>query len=126
MRVFESAPSRSTWPRKFGAFLPQGQGRAEAVVAVLADGQRALPGRRLWPLLRVRAEKIECAINRYAMESKRQLDVLNRQLALHRYVAGSEYHSSPDMAIWPGMARWCWGRSMAIRPSSSLRTSTRM
>jgi GST-like protein len=44
--------------------------------------------------------KIEYAINRYAMEAKRQLDVLNRQLEQHRYVAGDDY-SIADMAIWP-------------------------
>ena len=45
-------------------------------------------------------EKYEYPINRYAMEAKRQLDVLNRQLAEHRFVAGADY-SIADMAIWP-------------------------
>ena len=45
-------------------------------------------------------EKLEYPINRYAMEVKRQLDVLDRQLAEHRYVAGDEY-TIADMAIWP-------------------------
>jgi GST-like protein len=45
-------------------------------------------------------EKLEYPIDRYAMEAKRQLDVLDRQLANHRYVAGDEY-SIADMAIWP-------------------------
>jgi GST-like protein len=52
-------------------------------------------------------EKLEYPINRYAMETKRQLDVLDRQLAANRYVAGSEY-TIADMAIWPwygGMVR---------------------
>ena len=44
--------------------------------------------------------KIEYAINRYAMEAKRQLDVLNRRLAESEYVAGPEY-TIADMAIWP-------------------------
>jgi GST-like protein len=44
--------------------------------------------------------KFEYPINRYAMESKRQLDVLNRQLAEHPFVAGDAY-TIADMAIWP-------------------------
>ena len=45
-------------------------------------------------------EKLEYPINRYAMETKRQLDVLDRQLAGNEYIAGDEY-SIADMAIWP-------------------------
>lgn len=45
-------------------------------------------------------EKYEYPINRYAMEVKRQLDVLDRQLAEKQYVAGDAY-SIADMAIWP-------------------------
>jgi GSH-dependent disulfide-bond oxidoreductase len=44
--------------------------------------------------------KIEYAIDRYAMETKRQMDVLDRHLADNAYMAGSEY-SIADMAIWP-------------------------
>ena len=44
--------------------------------------------------------KIEYAIDRYTMEVKRQLDVLNRHLARNRFMAGEEY-SIADMAIWP-------------------------
>ena len=44
--------------------------------------------------------KIEYAIDRFAMESKRQLDVLNRNLAEREYIAGAEY-TIADMAIWP-------------------------
>jgi GST-like protein len=52
-------------------------------------------------------EKLQYPIDRYAMETKRQLDVLERQLAAHRYVAGDDY-TIADMAIWPwygGMVR---------------------
>jgi GST-like protein len=51
--------------------------------------------------------KIEYAIDRYAMETKRQMDVLNQRLAHNRFVAGDEY-TIADIAIWPwygGMAR---------------------
>ena len=44
--------------------------------------------------------KIEYAINRFTMEAKRQLDVLDKQLAEHKFVAGDEY-TIADMAIWP-------------------------
>jgi GST-like protein len=44
--------------------------------------------------------KIEYAIDRFAMEVKRLLDVLDKQLAVHEYIAGSEY-TIADMAIWP-------------------------
>ncbi len=48
--------------------------------------------------------KIEYAINRYAMEVKRQLDVLDRHLAENEFMAGSEY-TIADMAIWPWYGR---------------------
>lgn len=44
--------------------------------------------------------KIEYAINRFTMEAKRLLDVLDKQLAQHKFVAGDEY-TIADMAIWP-------------------------
>ena len=55
-------------------------------------------------------EKIEYAINRYAMEAKRQLDVLNRRLADNEYVAGTDY-SIADIAIWPWYGGIALGRS---------------
>ncbi|SUH07095.1 S-transferase [Salmonella enterica subsp. enterica] len=58
--------------------------------------------------------KIEYAINRFTMEAKRLLDVLDKQLAHHPYVAGEEY-TIADMAIWPWFATWCWGMSMMQR-----------
>jgi GST-like protein len=45
-------------------------------------------------------EKIEYAIDRFTMETKRQLDLLDKQLASNRYIAGDEY-SIADIAIWP-------------------------
>jgi GST-like protein len=70
-------------------------------LAVLADGLGALPRRRLRPLLCLCAREVsKYAIDRYAMEVKRQLDVLDRHLADNEYMAGKEY-SIADMAIWP-------------------------
>jgi GST-like protein len=54
-------------------------------------------------------EKIEYAINRYAMEAKRQLDVLDRRLAESAYVAGADY-TIADMAIWPWYGQLVLGR----------------
>jgi GST-like protein len=54
--------------------------------------------------------KIEYAINRYAMEAKRQFDVLNRRLAQSEYVAGENY-SIADMAIWPWYGGIALGRT---------------
>ena len=54
--------------------------------------------------------KIEYAINRYAMEAKRQLDVLNRRLADSEYVAGADY-TIADIAIWPWYGGFALGRT---------------
>lgn len=54
-------------------------------------------------------EKYEYPINRYAMETKRQLDVLERQLSQHNYVAGENY-SIADIAIWPWYGQLVLGR----------------
>ncbi len=61
-------------------------------------------------------EKFEYPINRFTMETKRQLDVLDRQLALHPFIAGANY-SIADIASGHGMGPWCSTRCMA-RPSS--------
>ena len=70
------------------------------VVAVLADGQCALPGRRLRPLLCLRAQKMEYPINRFAMEAKRQMDVPQPPPGESRFLAGDDY-SIADIAVWP-------------------------
>src|SRR6185503_18687659 len=54
-------------------------------------------------------EKYEYPINRYAMEAKRQLDVLDRRLADHEFVAGADY-TIADMAIWPWYGQLVLGR----------------
>ena len=69
-------------------------------LVVLADGQRTIIRRRLWPFLCLRPGEIRIPINRYTMEIKRQLDVLDRHLADNRFMCGDEY-SIADMAIWP-------------------------
>jgi len=54
-------------------------------------------------------EKWQYPIDRFAMETKRQLDVLDRQLAEHPYIAGDDY-SIADMAIWPWYGQLVLGR----------------
>jgi GST-like protein len=69
-------------------------------LVVLADGLGTVPRRGLRAFYAYAPEKYEYPINRYTMEVKRQLDVLDRQLAEHPYIAGREY-TIADMAIWP-------------------------
>ena len=70
------------------------------VVAVLADGQRALPGGGFGHFYAYAPSKMEYPINRFAMETKRQLDVLDKRLAVSQYIAGDDY-TIADIAIWP-------------------------
>lgn len=101
LRVFESGAILIHLAEKFGAFLPQGEGRAEVLSWLFWQmGSAPFLGGGFGHFYVYAPEKIEYAINRYAMEAKRQLDVLDRQLAVHPYVAGNEY-TIADMAIWP-------------------------
>jgi GST-like protein len=102
IRVFESGAILLHLAEKFGAFIPsRRQGpRRMPVVADVADVHRAGHGRRLRPFLHGGADaKIEYAINRYAMETKRIFDVADRRLAEARFLAGDDY-SIADMAVY--------------------------
>ncbi|MEL6181821.1 MAG: glutathione S-transferase C-terminal domain-containing protein, partial [Myxococcota bacterium] len=87
---------------KFGAFLPTApHERTEALSWLFWQmGSAPYLGGGFGHFYAYAPTKIEYAINRFAMESKRQLDVLNRHLADHAYMAGDTY-SIADMAIWP-------------------------
>lgn len=102
VRVFESGAILVYLAEKFGAFLPKdGAGRAEALSWLFWQmGSAPFLGGGFGHFYAYAPEKIEYAINRYAMEVKRQLDVLNRRLAEFEYVAGADY-TVADMAIWP-------------------------
>jgi GST-like protein len=101
-RVFESGSILLYLAEKFGALLPRDlDKRTEALNWLFWQmGSAPYLGGGLGHFYTYAPEKIEYAINRFAMEAKRQLDVLNRHLADHQFMAGDEY-SIADIAIWP-------------------------
>ncbi|MBN2629969.1 MAG: glutathione-dependent disulfide-bond oxidoreductase [Rhodobacteraceae bacterium] len=102
LRVFESGSILLHLAEKFEAFLPaSGPERTEVINWLMWQmGSAPFLGGGFGHFYAYAPEKYEYPINRYAMETKRQLDVLDKQLALHPYVAGEDY-SIADMAIWP-------------------------
>jgi len=102
IRVFESGAILLYLAEKFGAFLPaEGAKRAECLSWLFWQvGSAPFLGGGFGHFYAYAPTKIEYAINRYAMEVKRQLDVLDRRLAQTPYLAGDEY-SIADMAVWP-------------------------
>ncbi|SDR72209.1 GST-like protein [Halopseudomonas xinjiangensis] len=104
-RVFESGSILLYLAEKFGAFIPQSaSGRTECLNWLFWQmGSAPMLGGGFGHFYAYAPEKYEYPINRYTMEVKRQLDVLDRQLANHRFIAGEEY-SIADMAIWPWYA----------------------
>ncbi len=102
VRVFESGAMLIYLAEKFGsAFLPTGADRAECLSWLFWQmGSAPFLGGGFGHFYAYAPIKIEYAIDRYAMEVKRQLDVLDRRLADHRYLAGDEY-TIADMAVWP-------------------------
>jgi len=102
VRVFESGAILLYLAEKFGAFLPSdGAARAECLSWLFWQmGSAPFLGGGFGHFYAYAPEKIRYAIDRYAMEVKRQLDVLERRLSETRFVAGDDY-SIADMAIWP-------------------------
>ena len=101
-RVFESGAILLYLAEKFGALLPADPaGRTEALNWLFWQmGAGPLLGGGFGHFYVYAPDKIEYAIDRYAMEAKRQLDVLDKRLAANRYLAGDEY-SIADIAVWP-------------------------
>ncbi|WP_441242087.1 glutathione-dependent disulfide-bond oxidoreductase [Tardiphaga sp. 768_D3_N2_1] len=101
-RVFESGAILVHLAEKFGAFLPKGgEARAETLSWLFWQmGSAPFLGGGFGHFYAYAPTKIEYAIDRYAMETKRQLDVLDRQLANKEFIAGKDY-SIADMAIFP-------------------------
>ena len=102
VRVFESGAILMYLAEKFGAFLPtEPSQRAECLSWLFWQmGSGPFLGGGFGHFYAYAPEKFEYPINRFAMEVKRQMDVLNKRLAEHEYIAGSDY-TVADMAIWP-------------------------
>ena len=101
-RVFESGAILIYLAEKFGAFLPTDPAARTAALSWLMWQMGSAPflGGGFGHFYAYAPLKIEYAIDRYAMEAKRQYDVLDRHLADNEYMAGAEY-SIADIAIWP-------------------------
>jgi GST-like protein len=101
-RVFESGAILIHLAEKFGEFLPtEPAARAETLSWLMWQmGSAPFLGGGFGHFYAYAPEKIEYAIDRYAMEVKRQLDVLDRRLAESEYLAGPDY-TIADMAVWP-------------------------
>jgi GST-like protein len=104
IRIFESGAILTYLAEKFGAFLPptsDPEARAETLSWLFWQmGSAPFVGGGFGHFYAYAPVKIEYAIDRYAMEAKRQLDVLDKRLAENEYVAGKDY-SIADMAIFP-------------------------
>jgi GST-like protein len=102
IRIFESGAILVHLAEKFGEFLPTDPAKRAECMSWLFWQMGSAPylGGGLGHFYAYAPTKIEYAIDRFAMEVKRQLDVLDRQLADNRYIAGDEY-TIADMAIWP-------------------------
>ena len=102
IRIFESGAILIYLAEKFGAFLPtEPAKRAECLSWLFWQmGSAPFLGGGFGHFYAYAPVKLEYAIDRYAMEVKRQMDVLNRHLATHRYMVGDTY-TIADMAIWP-------------------------
>ena len=101
-RVFESGAILLYLAEKFGAFLPTEPTLRGECLSWLFWQMASTPylGGGFGHFYAYAPTKIEYAIDRFAMETKRQLDVLNRQLAGTRFISGADY-TIADMAIWP-------------------------
>ena len=106
VRIFESGAILLHLAEKFGAFLPahgakNGAARAECLSWLFWQmGSAPYLGGGFGHFYAYAPSKIEYAIDRFAMEVKRQLDVLDRRLAESEYLAGDDY-TVADMAVWP-------------------------
>jgi GSH-dependent disulfide-bond oxidoreductase len=102
IRVFESGAILVYLAEKFGAFLPtEPAARAECLSWLFWQmGSAPYLGGGFGHFYAYAPMKIEYAIDRFAMETKRQLDVLDRRLAESEYLGGGDY-TIADMAVWP-------------------------
>ncbi len=108
-RVFESGAILVYLAEKFGAFLPsEPSARAECMSWLFWQmGSAPFLGGGFGHFYAYAPEKLEYPIHRYAMETKRQLDVLNRNLASRRYLCGDEYNIAD-------IANFAWHGALAL------------
>ena len=110
VRIFESGAILLYLAEKFGTFLPTDHTRAECLSWLFWQmGSGPYLGGGFGHFYAYAPEKIQYAIDRFAMESKRQLDVLDRRLAESEYLAGPAY-TIADMAVWPWYGALVKGR----------------
>jgi GSH-dependent disulfide-bond oxidoreductase len=102
VRLFESGSMLFYLAEKFGAFLPDGIHKRTETMNWLMWQMASAPyvGGGLGHFYAYAPFKMQYPIDRFAMETKRQLHVLDTHLAAHEYMVGSDYSIS-DMAIWP-------------------------
>jgi len=102
IRIFESGAILLYLARKFDAFVPTDpQEHADCMAWLFWQvGSAPFLGGGFGHFYKYAPVTLEYPINRYAMEAKRQLDVLNRHLAENEYMCGNQY-SIADIAIWP-------------------------
>ncbi|EAR49592.1 hypothetical protein OG2516_09148 [Oceanicola granulosus HTCC2516] len=112
LRVFESGSIMIHLAESFGAFLaPEGPARVETLNWLMWQmGSAPFLGGGFGHFYAYAPEKFEYPINRYAMETKRQLDVLDRELASREFITGDSY-TIADMAIWPWYGNMVLGRA---------------
>ena len=110
VRVFESAAIMMHLAEKFGAFMGRPDERPEVLSWLFWQmGSAPFLGGGFGHFYKYAPEKLEYPINRYAMETKRQLDVLDRRLAGRDWIAADSY-TIADMAIWPWYGNTVLGR----------------
>ena len=111
VRVFESGAILMHLAEKFDAFQGPREKRAEMLSWLFWQmGSAPYLGGGFGHFYAYAPYPMEYPINRFAMETKRQLDVLDRHLAQNRYMVGEDY-TIADMAIWPWYGRTVHGAS---------------
>lgn len=126
-RVFESGAILMYLAEKFGAFLPTGgAARAECLSWLFWQmGSAPFLGGGFGHFYAYAPEKIQYAIDRYAMEVKRQMDVLDRRLAETQFIIGDDY-TIADMAIWPWYGQLAKGLSYGAGEFLQVHTYTNL
>jgi GST-like protein len=111
-RVFESGAILLYLAEKFGHFLPEDAGkRAEAMNWLFwLQGSAPYLGGGFGHFYAYAPEKFEYSIDRYTMETKRQMDILDRELAENRFLGGDEY-TIADIATWPWYGNLVFGEA---------------